>query len=1102
MGRQRYPRRKSGRQSISASAAHSLGSPGANGTPSRPAPAVSVSGTAWLVRLKLHLLLLAILFVFVLLAALHSLIVPLTQGEDELAHYRYLGFIAQTGRLPVNQAERQQAWYRSDWPPLYHLLVGWAVSPLDTTRPPLKDVGESPHRRLVGHIFYPRLIIYTEDASWPWQEGVLAWHTGRFISILLSTAALAFVYLTGLELGMALRRKDRLPLSPHLLAALATAVLAFTPRYVFTSAMLGDDSMLILLSAAFIWLLLRALWGDDRWRVYAAMGLLLGLSIATKYSTGLLPLLILPVALWRARQAGWSARLWLGRLGLAWLFTAVGAGWWFGWIVYHFNTVPEDGLVFGLLRPLLASGPDVSMRRVFAFFTGSTFSGQERPAAIAAGTFWDWLVYLFQTYWGVPILEQDPVFPWAYLLLLLFCLAALVGLGQVWRLAAGETRLALLLLVLVVAALLPFPVLRFFLTRNVPETGQGRHLLYPAAQAAPLLLALGLTFFSERIRGARQANLPMADRAAVRVLLPHASRVTLLTWSLPALLLLWSLFQLGTMATSYPEPLPVRTTTFDPGSIAQPLRHSFGPDITFLGYDYAPEAEQAVIHLTLFWQAEQAVGENYRTQVQLVDEAGRPRLTWLSHPVNGRYPTRAWDRGDIVRDAIPLPLAGVPAGVYNIQVNLLGEAEDTALLAEPFQLVQFTLPAAQPIPGAASLEAGTVTLDYRLWAGDSPARYRQTLPLSWSYRGADRPQVRWTLLGPDNLARPPVAVAEATAIFMVGADWPSGLYRLQAETGAGAGQSQPLLAVANEARLFEMPPLPENWTPVDAVFAGPDGRPQVKLLGYFLPARRVEPGAGLPLTLYWQSLAPVLGEYMVFDVLLDEQQVAYGGYDRLPREYYSPILWAENEIVEDGFAVPVAPAAPPGVYTLHVGLYYLADGSPVSLHLLQDDQVSDATSVAIGPIKVGGPPPGLTRPDPAPQTVLDRPFGGPLTLLGYNLEVETVDPAEAAPVLKLSLYWRAEAGLSADYTTVLHLRDAANQTVAQKDGPPAAGRYPSSLWDQGEVIVDEIELPLAGIPPGQYTPVIGLYEFATGARLPVPGSPAGNELALESVTLP
>jgi 4-amino-4-deoxy-L-arabinose transferase-like glycosyltransferase len=251
--------------------------------------------------------------------------------------------------------------------------------------------------------------------------------------------------------------------------------------------MLGDDSLFILLSAIFIWLLLRALRGADHWWLYALLGLLLGLSIATKYSTGLLPLAIIPVVWWRARQAGWRWFQVLGRLGLAWLFTLIGSSWWFGWLGYYFNTIEEEGLFFGLLRPILAAGPDVSMKRVFALFTATPFTGPERPDAVAAGTFWDWLVYLFQTFWGVPVLESYPFVHWLYLLMLLFVLLALVGLWQLGRQVAGRARLTLAVLGLIVALLIPFPLLRFFLTHNVLETGQGRHILYPAAQAIPIM---------------------------------------------------------------------------------------------------------------------------------------------------------------------------------------------------------------------------------------------------------------------------------------------------------------------------------------------------------------------------------------------------------------------------------------------------------------------------------------------------------------------------------------------------------------------------------------------------------------------------------------
>ncbi len=1057
--------------------------------------------------------LLIVLLIFVILAICYSLVVPITQGEDELAHYRYLSFIAQTGRLPASYAEREQAWYRSDWPPLYHLLVGWTVSWLDTGQPHLKDVGESPRRRLVGEIFYPRLIIYTEDANWPWQDGILAWHLGRFISIVFAAGALVFTYMTTLELCRGVeeqRSRGETTISPWLpcpsaplLATAATALLAFTPRYLFTSAMLGDDSLFILLSAVFIWLLLRAARGDDRWRGYALMGLLLGLSIATKYSTGLLPLAILPVVWWRTRQASWPWSQAVGRVALTWLTTIIGASWWFGWLIYHFNTVRQDGLILGLLRPVLAAGPDVSMRRVFALFSASQFTGPERPDAIAAGTLWAWLVYLFQTLWGVPVLEQDPFFPWAYLAVLLFCLLAVVGLWQLWWVADSLLRLTLFVLAFVVLLLLPFPLLRFFFTHNVPETGQGRHILYPAAQAIPILLTLGwvasVARMSEWVNGRMANPLRQTDTRRVENGLRKTSRFTFYVLLLipMVILLLWSIFLLVYMTRVYPDPLPVRTTTFDPAAIPQPLSHNFGDDIRFLGYDFTPDPAQAIIHLTLYWRSLRPVEQNYRTRVQLVDPQGQgqPHFTWLSHPLNGRYPTRAWDQGDVIRDELALPLAAVPPNTYAVQIDLLSEAADIPLNPEPFRIIQFDLPARQPITGATRL--GQV--DYRLWLEDAPVRYRQTIPLSWSYsEDAEPAQVNWTLTGPDEVQRHPAAAGEGSAIFMVGADWPSGGYRLQLDPGEGEPlRTGPALTVANDARLFSLPgDAAANLTPVEAIFANLAGEPQVKLLGYSLPARQVEPGGGLPLTLYWQSLAPVLSDTVTFGVLLNSQQQPYGHVDRYPSGYYSPLLWAEGEVVRDDFVLPVQPDAPAGVYSLHIGQYYLVDGQPQSLSLLQQGQLTGQSAVVIGPLKVGGPPPDVVVADPKPQVSLNQSFGNQITLLGYDLTWPAQNSQRNPQTLKLTLYWRADVPPTADYTTFLHLRNAANQTVAQQDSPPAGGRYPTSLWEPGEIIRDELVLPLESLPPGEYTPVVGLYDLITGARLTVPDIPT-NEVALE-----
>ena len=71
--------------------------------------------------------------------------------------------------------------------------------------------------------------------------------------------------------------------------------------------------------------------------------------------------------------------------------------------------------------------------------------------------------------------------------------------------------------------------------------------------------------------------------------------------------------------------------------------------------------------------------------------------------------------------------------------------------------------------------------------------------------------------------------------------------------------------------------------------------------------------------------------------------------------------------------------------------------------------------------------------------------------------------------------------------------------MAQSDGPPAEGRYPTSFWPPGTVIEDErvVAVP-ATTPPGSHGLRAGLYRVPDGARLPV--SSAG--LAAEPLPAP
>jgi hypothetical protein len=88
--------------------------------------------------------------------------------------------------------------------------------------------------------------------------------------------------------------------------------------------------------------------------------------------------------------------------------------------------------------------------------------------------------------------------------------------------------------------------------------------------------------------------------------------------------------------------------------------------------------------------------------------------------------------------------------------------------------------------------------------------------------------------------------------------------------------------------------------------------------------------------------------------------------------------------------------------------------------------------------------------------------------------------------LRLRLYWQAREPVGEDYTVFVHLLGEDGQLWGQHDGQPEGGFYPTSFWDEGEVVVDEHEIVLRpDTPPGEYQIVTGLYRLASGERLAV-----------------
>lgn len=110
-------------------------------------------------------------------------------------------------------------------------------------------------------------------------------------------------------------------------------------------------------------------------------------------------------------------------------------------------------------------------------------------------------------------------------------------------------------------------------------------------------------------------------------------------------------------------------------------------------------------------------------------------------------------------------------------------------------------------------------------------------------------------------------------------------------------------------------------------------------------------------------------------------------------------------------------------------------------------------------------------------------FGDSFELLALETAAPDYRPGEA---VALHLRWRALVELPTRYTVFVHLADTANPFYAGADSEPCQAEYPTDHWQTGEIIEHELTLWLpANLAPGRYDLLAGLYDWTTGARLPV-----------------
>ncbi|MCK4450209.1 MAG: hypothetical protein KAX26_06425, partial [Anaerolineae bacterium] len=263
----------------------------------------------------------------------------------------------------------------------------------------------------------------------------------------------------------------------------------------------------------------------------------------------------------------------------------------------------------------------------------------------------------------------------------------------------------------------------------------------------------------------------------------------------------------------------------------------------------------------------------------------------------------------------------------------------------------------------------------------------------------------------------------------------------------------------------------------------------IRLLGYRLDRDEVKPGETLGITLYWQGLVKIKEDYYLFIHLLGRRGQLVGHEDTYHGwGTYPTSLWKPGEIVGDTYRLPISEDAltstglstgAPSLIRLDVGLYDPTTGRGLTVFDPAGQPIGN--SIVIGQVKMVP----RKRQEYSIDSQLHFNLTNKVALIGYKVDKASLRSGEE---IRLTLYWRGEEEMSADYTVFTHLIDEEGSIWGQMDSQPLEGDYPTSFWDIGEVIEDEYILAInEDAPAGLYRLEVGMYELATRQRLPILG---------------
>jgi len=590
----------------------------------------------------------AISALYLALAVGYNFIAPPFESPDEVGHFFTVKYIADHGRLPVPEKELSEQYLygqEGTQPPLYY-LGGALILRLSgvNTEDAWGYLHVNPHTTCGSpHLVGNKAFLAHDPAreTFPWRDSILALHLLRLYSTALGLATVIGVY------AMA---RLCFPDQP-MVAPLAAALTTLNPQFLFVSAGINNDNLVVPLCTWGLYLMLRAIHRGLTPATSVVTGLLIGLAALAK-TAGLLllPLACLAVLLaaWLQRQERPRGRLLslvIGHWSLIILPTLAIAGWWYA----------RNALLYA--DPMLLEHHLTIVSRRDP--TPLPLILHEVPS-------------IFRSYWGRFSCDLSPG-GWYYAFWGLVTLVGLGGLIAVWRRSTLPQRVGLLLLA--VWFLIVFA--GWFRWNMVASGVQGR-LLFPATASVSMLIGGGLA-----VPWAAAAWMQCHDMPRGRLLssvIGHWSlviAVLVLAWMT---LVLW--VPLGLIRPAYAP--PPRSPDVEGLEIPHRIDGVFGDRIALLGYDLeladleagqSPRNKaEASLEVTLYLSALRPLTDTYSMGLWLVSAipGDTRRLAGLdTWPGNGNYPTLAWQPGEVIVDTYRLTIPDeVPrAQAWMVQVN-------------------------------------------------------------------------------------------------------------------------------------------------------------------------------------------------------------------------------------------------------------------------------------------------------------------------------------------------------------------------------------------------------------------------------------------------